>query len=265
MRFKKYLSIVLIVLMIFVYAGCDEAESTELLSNTQTTTINTAISTDTSTSSSITETTVKSTISTTNTDAVIINGIEYSYDSEELLLNNLTLENLEFLKNFKNLKKLHLKNTSIKSSDITPIQELKCLEYLDLSGSYVLSLNPIAELVNLQYLNLSEVKTEDSSADLSCLTQLEYLSLYKVNIAIEFVSELKSLKFINLSRNGTIRDITPLEGLTSLEELHIEDVSNFIDFTPIKRLKSLRSIYLRNASIDCSILANCEDLQIISL
>ncbi|MCK5128497.1 MAG: leucine-rich repeat domain-containing protein [Clostridiales bacterium] len=125
----------------------------------------------------------------------------YVYQAEKIESLNLSqckIEDLSFLKYFKNLKELYLDGCGI--SNLMPLKEMYSLKKLSLAKNNISDALPLYNLVNLKQLDLSNNLIED----------------------VYGLSNLKSLTTLNLSRNN----IVFLNGLYGLENLETVDMSN---------------------------------------
>ncbi len=114
---------------------------------------------------------------------------------------------------------VHLNDTQV--SDLTPLANLKSLEWLHLGNTLVSDLTPLANLKSLQRLVLGNTQVSD-------LTPL---------------ANLKSLKWLVLW-DTQVSDLTPLENLIGLERLDLSD-TQVSDLTPLANLNSLEWLDLR--------------------
>ena len=115
---------------------------------------------------------------------------------EELNFSYRNISDLSLLVEFKNLKRLSLRNNNILNiSDLSLLAELKNLISLDLSNNDISDISPLAELTQLQQLSLSNNNISDISP-LAELTQLTSLVLQSNNIS----------------------DVSPLVGLINLKQ-----------------------------------------------
>ncbi|KOP39705.1 MULTISPECIES: leucine-rich repeat domain-containing protein [unclassified Flavobacterium] len=120
---------------------------------------------------------------------------------EVLILANVTkIQNLDFLKNMKNLKTLYIYGMN-NLYDLTPISTLINLKELDIehgkmngTGKAVKSISPLKSLTQLKYLRLA-VKIEDESVDLKSLYGLK--NLQKIRILPRYLKTEKWKSLIN--------------------------------------------------------------------
>ena len=183
-----------------------------------------------------------------------------------------------YIKNFKNLSYLCLKNSGV--TNLNELQNLLNLRYLDLSGcDKITDINPIIRLPCLTELLLSGCKSIcdispinhhlstigmslrcldlsccENLRDFSCLSglsSLRDLSLYDCN----FVSDISFIKFLPLLRSlilnkcKLINNLSPLSGLNNLEYLDLDGCESIHSLSDLKNLKSLYSISFNSRRI----------------
>ncbi len=125
-------------------------------------------------------------------------------------------------------------------TDLSGIEYLTNLTWLDLSRHQIRDVSPLSSLTNLTFLQLNSIQIDDISP-LSSLTNLTYLSL----------------------RNNEISDISPLASLTSLEMLSLT-ANQISDITPLVENSGLSgTISLGNNNLDLS--EGSEDLENIRI
>lgn len=135
-----------------------------------------------------------------------VNGIgieEYFGDCKKLILLDMKLENLDFLKYFKNLKNLEIVNYSDESyvNNIDAIKYLEKLESLELNKVNC-ELNAVGECKNLREMELYWCNTYDVSF-LSSLNNLEILTIEGCdNISLLNLKEMSSIRKITLINKG---------------------------------------------------------------
>lgn len=127
-----------------------------------------------------------------------------------------------------------LNKTELTLSDLETVEELR------INGN-VKDLSGVRYLKNLKYLALSHIKKTTDLTELSMLTSLEEVSIWKSKFEkIDFMAGLVNLRRLTIL-HSRVTDITPLANLTKLERLwcrnnRIEDVS------PIQNLTNLVDI-----------------------
>lgn len=117
--------------------------------------------------------------------------------------------------------------------DISGIENLTNLQYLDLSRNEISVINQLKDLSKLETLLLSENQISDINA-LQDLTNLKQLSLDNNRISdIEPLKWLTKLEKLYLNYNR-ISDVDILEWLTSLKVLYLGG-NQISDYSPVKR------------------------------
>ena len=180
-----------------------------------------------------------------------LSDFEYSPNVEDLVISELSSNDLSGIENFPNIKRLVIDHgTHI--SDISDIVRCKNIEILtfhltDPANDY----SYLGELVNLKELrviltgddNDKEYKAVNIESISSC-KNLEVLGLqhfYMDNM--DFLKPLKNLKTLNfMTTCQESMDISPLLGMEKLEDLVIthcnsDDVSVFLQLDSLKRLE----------------------------
>ena len=180
-----------------------------------------------------------------------LSDFEYSPNIEDLVISELSSNDLSGIENFPNIKRLEMdQGTHI--SDISDIVRCKNIEILtfhltDPANDY----SYLGELENLKELrviltgddNDKEYKAVNIESISSC-KNLEVLGLqhfYMDNM--DFLKPLKNLKTLNfMTTCQESMDISPLLGMEKLEELVIthcnsDDVSVFLQLGSLKRLE----------------------------
>ena len=145
-----------------------------------------------------------------------------------------------------NLTELHLGRNQI--SDVSPLQNLTTLTYLDLGANWRISdVTPLRNLVNLTFLNLRGNGISDVSS-LSGLTKLVDLDLHFNRISdITSLRNLKNLIFLGL-RGNEISDVSPLENLTNLTHLSLRD-NQIVDVSVLQNFTNMTGMDLQSNRI----------------
>lgn len=131
--------------------------------------------------------------------------------------NEMELNNLQVLHEFKGLKELSINNAGV--TDVAPLTSFKTLKVLRISNSPVSNIQPLSVLTGLRELDLENTGVEDLSA----------------------LQSLRKLQVLNLS--GTrIKDLRPLQNLSRLQNLIINNtrVRTLKYILPLHKLKLLR-------------------------
>ncbi len=155
------------------------------------------------------------------------------------------------------LTELHARNANIRN--LTGLEHAHNLRGLDLGGEYIeeeqrnsyndaiSDLSPLQGLTQLTWLDLSGTNVSNVSP-LSGLTALTSLRLYGTPLSdVSPLAGLPQLRDLNLS-STPISDVSPLTGLAQLRDLHLSNtpISNV---SPLAGLTQLRSLYLHSTSL----------------
>lgn len=146
---------------------------------------------------------------------------------EQVIRNKIGKPTGDILKSdVERITELYAKNTNI--SDISGLENLNNLQYLDLSGSKISNISALKDLKKLGGIYLDNTQVSDISA-LSKLPALLVLSLN--NTQVTNISALKnfanSLSTINL-KNDKISDVSVLKNFKNLQSVDLDgtEVSN---------------------------------------
>jgi len=171
-----------------------------------------------------------------------IKGLHTLTNLRELDLHgNYQIKGFEELKNLKNLEKLNLANCGLK--EIQGLDNLINLRELNLENNYnIKGFKGLNNLKNLEKLNLSS-NGIDEILDLNALVKLKYLDLSSNYIKEISLGTIKKLLELNLSNNGSLKEIKGLENLINIKKLNLNECS-FSDLQVIQYLTDLRELYL---------------------
>ena len=154
-------------------------------------------------------------LGTLNEDYIVIGGQEFETTAKILYLDDMDLTN----------------------EDIEPLQYMKDLKFLYISGNKITSLDAIRGLTSLETLDASNNDIHDVKA-ISNLTKLS--SLYLDHTQISDLSPLTSLS--NLTTLGIsstqVNDLTPLTSLQWIQYLYVAE-SPVEDYSPLTLLPNL--------------------------
>ncbi|CAL6051919.1 leucine-rich_repeat domain-containing protein [Hexamita inflata] len=150
-------------------------------------------------------------------------------------------------------------------TDISPLQSLKNLKYLNLTANQTLTnICPLQELTQLTILHLSQINLENASV-LSNLIQLQELDLcYNKLVSLSGLQNMNQLQKLNLASN-LLQDISILSTL-NLKELNISQNPD-IDLQPLLYMTDLKVLYVcdnalsGNSAINLRNLVQLEELQ----
>lgn len=148
--------------------------------------------------------------------------------------------------------------------DLSPLNALRELKYVDISNTLIQELNPISNVTFLTYLDVSDTPTEDIQF-IKYSERLEYLDLSNTQVAnIEELVNLTNLKHLKAS-NTPLKGFGALNSFSSLESLELEG-SGFSDLENIGSLKNLKELNLKgNLLINMEFLSELTQLEILNL
>lgn len=167
------------------------------------------------------------------------------YDSE--------LSDLSGIQCLTGLTWLNLVRTGI--GDLSPLSGLVALTHLDLGCNDFTDLSPLEGLVNLAELSMghdSSCVYDSRVSNLSALdgmSQLTTLSAYgNAIVDLRPLAGLRTLTYIQLADNPELEDVSPLQDLSALETLGLSNTS-VNDVSPLARIASLRSLDLTHVGL----------------
>lgn len=207
----------------------------------------------------------------------LINLKELSIHSKDNELGYVShLEEISPLENLTNLLYLDLSNNPI--TDISALSNLVELQGLDLSYGFIDNIEALGNLVDLQILYLSGNPLNNSLQPLSNLEHLIFLDLSNCDLTncsgLEGLSSLEELwmgeKFTSYSPDRTangnqLEDISPLSSLITLEVL-ILDANRINNLDALSNLINLEELYLiQNCITDITGIQDLINLRILVL
>lgn len=196
--------------------------------------------------------------------------------------NKITVKSIKGLEKAVNLKMLTFSSSDIPEagdirysassiSDLTPLKDLKKLEFLRLSHNNIEDVTPLKDLTNLKHLYISHNRIADVSslgkltnlvdfdisinyiADVSVAKNYNKLTMFNaIRNKITDISALKDitgLLILNVKQND-VKDIDSIKDLVKLETLNLEDNKNLGGIKVIKNLTKLKELNLNNCGID---------------
>src|SRR6056297_3274167 len=170
-------------------------------------------------------------------------GEIYESDVDEIIsLTALSsnIDNLSGIEYLNNLEYLDFGNNQV--SDISPLSNLTDLESLDFGDNQVSDISPLSNLTNLTHLYFGNNQVSDISP-LSNLTNLTHLYFGNNQVSdISPLSNLTNLEYLGFWGNQ-VSDISPLSNLTNLEYLAF-GYNQVSDISPLSNLTNLEILYL---------------------
>ena len=184
----------------------------------------------------------------------------YGYDEKDLsfLANFTELEslsignsaqilNIEVLKNFKNLKSLHLDCDSQENLDflwnINPFLEKLSITTYD-KKKLNLDLRPISNFKKLKHLYLKEYNKNIEKA-VSGLTEIEELALRSISKPknLDFISHLTNLKDL-IIQSCSFEDINAISQLPNIRYLQLWRLAKLNDLNVVSLLNNLQYLFI---------------------
>lgn len=154
--------------------------------------------------------------------------------------------------------------SSVRITDIGPLEDLPDLQHLCLNCTRVASLSPLIKLTLIQSLRILSTPVSDLKP-LAGLVALKSLTLF--NTLVEDLSPLKemiALKELNCSYTK-INDLSPIAELIALETL-VLDGTQVVDLKPLKNLINLKQLNMQGTQVtDLTPLAGLVSLRILLL
>ena len=183
------------------------------------------------------------------TDIFVINGVAYSYDLEELILDNVENDDLEKVSRCQHLKMLQITGDNL--TDLEPMRHMYSLESLHISSKNLKDITPIGELINLKSLSVggSQINGRGFSGKLSDISPIENLiNLESLTICDCLVEDIKPLQQLNKLTllwvfKTQVKDITPLKDLILLKDLRIHN-NRISDLSALENLEQLEYLTL---------------------
>ncbi len=158
---------------------------------------------------------------------------------------NRNLVDITAVSNLTDLQKLDLQLDKV--SDISPLQSLTKLTFLNLMTNPITDISSLKGLTNLEELWLDYSHLSGTSV-ISGFTKLRILWMTDCDLTdISFVSTLSNLHLLHIGSDH-VSDITALANCTQLERLYM-DRNNITDISSLEKLTSLNLIDLGSNKI----------------
>jgi len=148
--------------------------------------------------------------------------------------------------------------------DLSPIEAMRQLRYVDLSNTKITALGPISNITFLEHLDVSNTPTADIQF-IKYADKLKSLNISNTKISdIGLLTNLKSLKSLEAAQTP-IMSFAVLNQFDSLQRLILPN-SGFNNGENIQKLKNLRELDLsQNYLINFSALKDLNSLQYLNL
>ncbi|PES67539.1 internalin [Bacillus cereus] len=198
-----------------------------------------------------------------------VSGLEYMTNLENLTLEEVKLDNMQFISKLRQLKSVNItyselqnieplaeleniENLSLRNnkiSDVSPLSQMKKIKILDLNSNDIKDITPLFTVTSLRTLTLAN--NQISNANLAGIEQLKNvknLSLSNNGLTnIEHITSMKKLVELDLSKNE-LKNIEPLLRLSTVQSINLEE--NYIsDITPLSQLTGLYDLKLGSNEI----------------
>ncbi|WP_242294795.1 NEAT domain-containing protein, partial [Bacillus cereus group sp. BfR-BA-01381] len=144
-----------------------------------------------------------------------ISGLEYMTNLESLTLEEVKLENIQFISKLRQLKSVSITYSELE--DIGPLAELEHIETLLLRNNKISDLNPLSKMKNVKILDVNSNHIKDITP-LFTVKSLRTLTVANNQISndnLAGIEQLKNVKKLSLSNNG----LTNIEHITSMKKL----------------------------------------------
>ncbi|PEC52581.1 internalin, partial [Bacillus cereus] len=193
-----------------------------------------------------------------------VTGLEYMTNLETLTLEEVKLENIQFISNLRQLKSLSITYGELK--EIGPLAELENIESLNLRNNKISDLSPLSQMKKIKMLDLNSNYIKDIKP-LFTVTTLKTLTVANNQISnanLAGIEQLKNVKSLSLSNNGltNIEHITPMKKLVELD-LSKNELENI---EPLSRLSTVQSLNLEENYIsDITLLSQLTGLYDLKL
>ncbi|MFD6510773.1 NEAT domain-containing protein, partial [Bacillus sp. NPDC060175] len=171
-----------------------------------------------------------------------VSGLEYMTNLESLRLEEVKLENIQFISKLRQLKLLSI--TYGELEDIRPLAELEHIEFLNLRNNKISDLSPLSQIKKIKTLDLSSNYIKDIKPlfTVKSLRDLTVANNQISNDNLAGIEQLKNVKNLSLSNNG----LTNIEHITSMKKLIELDLAKneLENIEPLSRLSTVQSLNL---------------------
>jgi len=183
---------------------------------------------------------------------------------ENMFIGFTKIKTLKVFSKMTNLRKLDMRFAG-NIKELSPLKNLKNLEYLNIWKTEVTDLSPISELPKLKIIDAKMTPLVDISA-LKNLKTLESIDLLQTKVKdIKVFSNLKNLKEVLLC-STKVDDISSIYFIA--EQITYIDLCNtaFTDFKSLKKFKNLERLKLWGLPVtDASLFSGMENLYELDL
>ncbi|WP_144492521.1 MULTISPECIES: NEAT domain-containing protein [Bacillus cereus group] len=171
-----------------------------------------------------------------------VSGLEYMTNLENLTLEEVKLENIQFISKLRQLKSLSI--TYGELEDIGSLAELEHIEFLTLRNNKISDLSPLSQMKKIKMLDVNSNYIKDIKP-LFTVTSLRDLTIANNqinNAGLEGIHQLKNLKTLEISNNG-LSNVEHINGMNKLIELGLSK-NELVDLNPLSQLSGLQKLDL---------------------
>lgn len=197
-----------------------------------------------------------------STDSVDVNQLYKFVEIDSLDISGQALFDLSPLEALRNLKYVNISNTKI--TKLGPISNVTFLEHLDVSNTPTKDIQFIKYSDRLKHLDISNTKIEDISelVNLKTVRSLKADNTPIMNFSV--LNEFDSLKFLSLVESG-FNNAENIKDLIKLQDLNLSK-NYLVNFSSLDQLVSLRVLNLSETNIqDLTPLAGLNKLEVVDL
>lgn len=211
-----------------------------------------------------------------------LHGLEKQTDLTDLTLWGTDVDDIEILKDFKNLRALDF-NNCINIKNYSPISNLTKLIYLNFFNLKMSEFSFLKKLKNLVCLlmdGISGMMTDDKLNNLTGLTNMKFLYMKNMNLRdISFLKNMTKMRFLNLTGNFIV-DLSPLENMTEMINLNLSNNLSLTDLSPLHKMSKIVKLIMSGMSglkhdkgltstnmivSDISVVKNMPNLEVIEM
>lgn len=197
-----------------------------------------------------------------NPDSVALNELYKFVEIDSLDISGQSLLDLSPLEALRNLKYVNISNTQI--TKLGPISNVTFLEHLDVSNTPTSDIQFIKYSDRLKHLDISNTKIEDISELVNLKTVRSLKADETPIMSFSVLNEFDSLKSLSLVGSG-FNNAENIKDLIKLQDLNLSK-NYLINFSALDKLVSLRVLNLSETNIqDLTPLMGLINLEVVDL
>ena len=193
-----------------------------------------------------------------------LEDLRYFTGLSELTIHSLGTGDLSLLPTLTSLKKLNLSGCQLTSEQLTQVGSCRNLEELRLSGCGLSNISPLEGLEKLRYLDLSDNSINNLGPISECTTLETLLLNSNAVTSVNALNKLTNLRVLNLSHN-VVKSLTHLAQCTAMRELNVSNN----ELTSLAGLEFMAELQILDASnnkvLEVPQLAGCKKLRIFTM